>query len=216
MHLAHLPSDHACDEVERLVARLRSSEPAPVLLGIDGPGGAGKSTFARHLVAQLGPGAVVVEGDDFYRDLPETTRIALDARQGVEEYFDWQRLRRQVLEPVRAGERVLRYQRYDWATASMGSWVELATPDVVVVEGVYTLRPELRDLLDVTVYVEADEATRRRRQLARGQNPSAWIERWMAAEDLYASDTAPRTVADVVVTTGCPAPCCQESADTPP
>lgn len=201
MHLDGL-SQHRGDDTERVVACIAGVGRRPALVGIDGQSGAGKSTFARHLVTRLGPRAGVVEGDDFYRDMAESTRIALDARQGVEQYFDWQRLRREVLVPVRRGEPVLRYQRYDWGSGSMGQWVELPTPDVVVVEGVYTLRPELRDLLDVRVYVEAGAQTRRQRQIDRGENTDAWITRWMAAEDLYVSGTAPRSAADVVVAGG--------------
>lgn len=168
----------------------------PVLVGIDGQGGAGKSTFARAVVGELGD-AAVVEGDDFYRDLPDDERAALDPAAGVEQYFDWQRLRREVLEPVRRGDAVLRYQRYDWVRATMGDWVEQPMPDVVVVvvEGVYTLRPQLRDLIDVAVWVETSEETRLRRQVERGENDDVWIRRWVAAEDHYVATRDPRSAA---------------------
>lgn len=201
MHLDGLDQRRR-DDVKRLVARVGGLAASPVLVGIDGQGGAGKSTLARQLMRALGSTALVVEGDDFYRDMPEVARVALDARQGIDQYFDWQRLRREVMEPVRRGEPALRYQRYDWERGSLGTWVEIPTPDVVVVEGVYTLRPELRDFLHVKVYVEASEETRRQRQITRAENSNAWIERWMAAEDLYVADTAPRAVADLVVTGG--------------
>jgi phosphoribulokinase len=190
---------HPTDAVDRLVDLTRDAGRRPLLIGIDGQGGAGKSSFARRLVQRLDSAAVVVEGDDFYRDLPDDERVLLDAEQGVEQYFDWQRLRREVLEPVARAEQVLRYQRYDWPAETMGDWVEMPMPDVVIVEGVYTLRPQLRDLVDVKVYVEASDAVRRRRQFERGENTDEWIDRWVAAEDLYVARTAPRTVADVVV-----------------
>ena len=185
--------------IDRLVEMTRTAGKSPVLVGIDGLGGAGKSTFARHLEHQIDRSAVVVEGDDFYRDIPEDARVLLDARQGVEQYFDWQRLRREVLEPVAHGESLLRYQRYDWGAAAMGRWVEVPMPEVVIVEGVYMLRPELRDLVDVKVYVEASASLRQQRQIDRGENPSEWITRWAAAERLYMSEASPREVADVVV-----------------
>jgi phosphoribulokinase len=166
----------------------------PALVGIDGQGGAGKSTFARAVVSELGY-AVVVQGDDFYRDLPDDERAALDPAAGVEQYFDWQRLRREVLEPVRRGDAVLRYQRYDWDRAAMGDWVEQPMPDVVVVEGVYTLRPQLLDLIDVGVWVETSEETRLRRQVERGENDDVWIRRWVAAEDHYVATHDPRSAA---------------------
>lgn len=182
-------TDHAAEGLRSLVSAL---DRRPVLVGIDGQGGAGKSTFARAVVGSL-PGAVVVEGDDFYRDMDEAARAALDPAAGVEHYFDWQRLRREVLEPVRRGDDTLRYQRYDWGNGAMGGWVEQVMPEVVVVEGVYTLRPQLLDLVDVAVWVETSEATRLRRQAERGENADEWIARWVAAEDHYVASYDPRS-----------------------
>jgi uridine kinase len=189
------------DTLPLLVDLVHRSGKRPVLVGIDGQGGAGKSRLALQLAARM-PRSVVVEGDDFYRDLPDDARVLLDAEQGAEQYVDWQRLRREVLEPVARGEPVLRYQRYDWARAAMGGWVEVPMPEVVVVEGVYTLRPQLRDLVDVKVYVEASAQVRRQRQRDRGENPDDWIERWVAAEDVYVARTAPQAAADLVVQSG--------------
>lgn len=182
---------HAARTLRELLAAVGRR---PALVGIDGQGGSGKSTFARAVAGGLGH-AVVIEGDDFYRDLPDDERAALDAVAGVEQYFDWQRLRREVLEPVRRGDAILRYQRYDWGRAAMGDWVEQPMPDVVVVEGVYTLRPQLLDLIDVAVWVETSEETRLRRQAERGENEDVWIRRWVAAEDHYVATHDPRSEA---------------------
>ena len=185
--------------IDQLVTLIGQAGKRPLLVGIDGPGGAGKSTLARYLVGRLNCPAVVVQGDHFYRDMPEDERLSLDAREGMMQYFDWQRLRHQVLEPVATGERVMRYQRYDWDAAGMGGWVEVPMPDVVVVEGVYMLRPELRDLVDVKAFVDANEEVRLQRQAGRGENTDDWIKRWAAAEDLYLSEVAPRSLADILI-----------------
>lgn len=184
-------TDHAAETLRALVAGVGRR---PVLVGVDGQGGAGKSTFARSVAGSLGH-AVVVEGDDFYRDMDDDARAALDPAAGAEQYFVWQRLRREVLEPVRRGDGTLRYQRYDWVEATMGAWAEQPMPDVVVVEGVYTLRPQLLDLVDVAVWVEASEETRLRRQTERGENADEWIARWVAAEDHYVATYDPRAQA---------------------
>lgn len=145
--VSHIES-HSFDTVLRMIRALGKR---PVLVGIDGQGGAGKSTFAAQLTARLEDSFVLVEGDDFYRDMSDRDRVLLGARQGVDQYFDWQRLQHEVLEPVARGEAILRYQRYDWDSAAMGNWVQTSMPGVVVLEGVYTLRPELRHLLDVKI-----------------------------------------------------------------
>lgn len=169
------------------------------MIGIDGQGGSGKSTLAREVAGSLGRSTEIVEGDDFYSDLPDQEKAALTPEEGVDKYFDWPRLRREVLMPVANGAEVLRYQRYDWDNQKMGEWVEVPMPDVVIVEGIYTLRPELCDLVDVKVYVDADEATRTRRQEERGENSNEWIRRWIAAEDFYVAQRGPQKVANLLV-----------------
>jgi len=90
-----------------LVLELLAACPArPLVIALDGPGAAGTSTLGANLGLRLA--GSVVEGDDFYRDMPEEQRWSLTPAQGVEEYFDWQRLRYEVLEPLRAG-RTARY-----------------------------------------------------------------------------------------------------------
>ncbi len=170
----------------------------PALVAVDGQGGSGKSTFARELAGLL-LAAVVVEGDDFYRVMPEDVRARLGPEEGYESYFDWQRLRDQVLDPVRSQESVLRYQRYDWQRGQLGESLERPMPDVVIVEGVYTLRPQLRDLFDLRIFVQTSTAARLRRQEERGENTSAWIQRWVAAEDHYVSTWAPQAAAEIVI-----------------
>jgi uridine kinase len=73
---------------------------------------------------------------------------------------------------------------------------------LVVVEGVYLLRPQLRPVWDLAVFVEVPRDIRAARQHARGQNDVGWIERWMAAEDYYEQLLDPAGLADLVVPGG--------------
>lgn len=191
-------SYYSDDVLRPLVQLVNGMTKNPLLLGIDGQGGSGKSTLAREIVGKFDRPAIVVEGDDFYRDMPDEERVKLSPSEGFEQYFDWQRLAKEVLLPVRAGESVLRYQRYDWGNARMGDWVESPMPDIVIVEGVYTLRPTLRDLSDVKVYVEAGAEVRLKRHIDRAENSNEWINRWVAAEDFYVAEHDPKSAADVV------------------
>jgi phosphoribulokinase len=171
----------------------------PVAVGIDGPGGSGKSTFARDLADYLEVSVAIVQGDDFYSDMPEEEKAKLSPEGGCESYFDWRRLRTEVLESVRGDVKDLRYQRYDWDNARMGNWIDILMPEVVIVEGVYTLRPQLRDLLDFSVYIRTGEGTRARRLTKRGENSNEWIERWNAASNIYESKVKPWEDADLII-----------------
>jgi hypothetical protein len=78
----------------------------PLFIGIDGRGGAGKSTLARRIADSV-PRSVIVAIDDFTR--PEQPG------------WDRDRLDRQVLAPLRAGQPG-RYQRWDWDRDEGAEW----------------------------------------------------------------------------------------------
>jgi uridine kinase len=182
-----------------LVVELVAAFPArPLVIALDGPSAAGTSTLGVELGARLS--ASVVAGDDFYRDMPEAQRWALTAAQGVEEYFDWQRLRHEVLEPLRAG-RPARYRRYSWLPEGGldERWVTVDTTPIIVLEGVYAARPQLRDLVDMAVLVETPAEERQRRLIVRGGGNDAWWPRWGAAEAHYFTKICPRQSFDLVI-----------------
>jgi phosphoribulokinase len=171
----------------------------PVSVGIDGQGGAGKSTLARELVDVLPLSTAIIQGDDFYSEIPDDERAQLSPEEGYERYFDWRRLESEVLSSLRDQAAALRYQKYDWDNGALGEWVQLPMPEVVIVEGVYTLRAALRKAFDVTVFVQASEPARIARQESRDENTSAWIHRWIAAEDFYIARERPSERADFVI-----------------
>lgn len=173
----------------------------PYFLALDGHSAAGKSTLSRALMAGL-ERCQVIQGDDFYRVMDAAARMALTPAEGYARYFDWQRLEAQVLRPLRAGQ-TARYQAYDWETNALGAWQTARPEGVLVVEGVYSARPELAGYYDAVVYVEAPPAARWQRQRERG-DAGEWIERWEAAEADYLRTSGLRERADVVYAASAP------------
>jgi uridine kinase len=168
-----------------------------LIVGIDGPGGSGKSTLGRLLGATLG--AVVVEGDDFYWPSPQPEAPDLDGKT-IGSNFDWRRLRDQVIAPA-AARLPVRYQRYDWDNDQLGVWVEIAAGAPIVIEGLFVTRPEIRHLLTVRIWVETPRTTRLARGLARDGEKARtqWEEEWMPEEDRYVEQLAPASHCEFVV-----------------
>ena len=163
------------------------------LVAIDGLGGAGKSTLAMELGETLDTFSIVAL-DDFYRPVA----AALAPEQACDAYFDWQRLRDTVLAPLSRNSHAC-YQRYDWVSDALAEWHEVSPGGVVIVEGVYSTRPELRPRFDVTIFVDTPREERLARMLDRLYNDVAWVERWMAAEDWYLEHMRPLDHVDLVV-----------------
>jgi uridine kinase len=179
------------------ISRLASSEPKrPLLVCVDGFGGSGKSTLTG-LIRRDPEVSTVVEGDDFYG--PEGTDWAgLSPQEGYERFFDHERLAREVLRPLRRAEHT-RYRRYDWQNNVLGDWVELRAEGVVVVEGVYMLRPPLREFWDLSIFVDTPWPVRLDRQVSRGENSENDIRLWTDAEKYYERAFDPAASADLVL-----------------
>src|SRR5437870_1508968 len=79
------------------------------IIAVDGPGGAGKSTFAGQLANAL-ENAPIMHTDDFASwDNPLNW---------------WPRLLEQVLKPL-AINRPAHYQRYDWGAKQLAEWCDV-------------------------------------------------------------------------------------------
>ncbi len=163
-----------------------------LLVGIDGLGGSGKSTFAECLARW--PAVQLVPMDDFYRPAAEQVSSSIGSA------FDLARLRGQVLEPLLV-DRPGRYQRYDWSSDALAEWIDVPVGGLVVVEGVYSTSAYLRDAYDFRAWVACpadvrlERGVRRDGEVARNR----WLREWMPVEERYAAEGQPAAWADLVV-----------------
>ena len=195
----HSRTAASVEPVARLLEHLQTlPRSGTLLVGIDGPGGSGKSTVARALEALAPHEVTVVEMDDFY--LPSSERHRASGEGALGAAYDWRRLLAQVLEPLRGGGRG-RYQRYDWDTDELAEWHDVPVGGIVVVEGVYSTRSELAGYYDFRIWVTAQPEVRLARGLERdGEDArSLWVDEWMPEEDRYAALDRPRERAHLVV-----------------
>ncbi len=142
---------------------------APVIIGIAGGSGSGKTTVVRRLMASLGDDKVsVLEHDRYYRDrsdlrLEERAALNYDHPDSLETDLLVQHVRR-----LRAGEPVDAPQ-YDFARHNRLEARDLVAPrSAIIVEGILIFADApLRALMDVKVFVDADDDTRFIRRLQR-------------------------------------------------
>jgi para-aminobenzoate synthetase len=180
----------------------------PVLVAIDGGSGSGKSTLAVAVAAELN--AVIVPSDDFFAaEITDAEWEALGPDERAAAAIDWRRLRTEALEPLLAG-RPASWHPFDFeaGTRPDGTYpmsIELVTREpapVIVLEGAYSSRPELADLIELAVLVDIPVAERHRRLVEREEETfrDAWHARWDGAEDYYFTQVRPASSFDLVVT----------------
>jgi uridine kinase len=187
-----------CDDV---LARLRAltRRRQTLLVGVDGRGAAGKSTFARALEQAAGD-VTVVEFDDFYRPSAERVARLAQADPEIGGSFDWRRLRDQVLAPLSRDEPG-DYQRYDWPSDTLAERHSVPVGGVVLVEGTYSTRRDLFAFYDYTVWIDAPRELRLARGVRRGGEDTRerWLTEWMPAEDSYVAAEDPASRVDLAL-----------------
>ena len=171
------------DILQRIHASHAPGQMTTKIVGIDGCGGAGKTTLARRLAQKLQ--AQLIHTDDF---------ASWDTALGWHD-----RLNTQVLHPLQANQPG-RYQRYDWTTRRLAEWHDIPLQPYVVLEGVSSTRAAFRPALSFKIFVETPKAERLKRGLARdGADALPLWQSWQAEEDTYIANEAPQTYADVIL-----------------
>jgi len=141
----------------------------PLVIGLGGGSGSGKTTIARSVVEAIGPDEVtLIQHDAYYRD---QTDLAMEER--VKTNYDHPAsfetaLLVRHLEELRAGRAVDR-PIYDFTVNNrLPETVRVEPKPVVIVEGILVLyEPGLRALMDLKIYVDTDPDLRILRRLER-------------------------------------------------
>jgi uridine kinase len=163
-----------------------------LIVAVDGHGASGKSTIAAAVAEATG--AALVHTDDFFQPGGGPGR-------GLDQYYDWRRLRAQALEPLRARRSAV-FRRFDWDRGSgLGGPVTVNPAGLVLLEGVFSASPQLADLVDRTVFVDTPERERLRRLRGRIA-PEEWDDGWLIAEQAYFGLTRPPASFDLTVPGG--------------
>lgn len=173
--------------------KLNGHAHAPILIGIEGFGGAGKSTIAAELAKHLG-GTFIVGIDDFIVK-EKLTEPSWDTGA-----FDRARLEQQVLIPF-TNSQPASYQKLLWQTNQLSERIQIPVVDYLIIEGISSYHPDIEKYYDYKIWVETPiDVANSRGHTRDGSNENAqYWDLWSQNDLAYQQKHHPELVADFVI-----------------
>ena len=182
-----------------------------LLIGIAGGSGSGKTTVVRAITEKLKERVVVIPQDSYYKDSSH-----LSEEEKRNQNFDHPdaidfRLLQDHLAQLKAGK-AIEQPVYSYITCSRSKTetVTVEPADVIIIEGIliFTCKA-LRDLMDIKIFVDADDDDRLMRVMARdiverGKTVEWVIERYSkTVKPMYLQFIEPsKRYADIIIPQG--------------
>lgn len=180
-----------------------------LLIGIAGGTGSGKTTLTEHLARRFGPDISVVHHDNYYKRQDCSYEERCLTNYDHPDAFDTDMMIKD-LKALKRGE-IIRCPVYDFSIHNRtDETVEVRPTKVVIVEGILIFQdPELRDLMDIKIFVETDADVRILRRALRdveerGRSLESVITQYLTTvkpmHEQYVEPT--RKFADIIVLEG--------------
>lgn len=179
-------------------------------IAVDGPDGAGKTRFADDLATAFrreGFEVFRASIDDFHHPRELRHRAGRYSPEGYyRDAFDYSLFRRALAEPFRMGGSTgFQLRGFDLArdVPFEADWVTGPEDAILIVDGVFLNRSELRGLWNFSIWLDADPAVRLARMVERdGAAPDPDAEsnrRYSEAQRIYVRDAHPNVAANVII-----------------
>ncbi|MCD8207815.1 MAG: uridine kinase [Bacteroidales bacterium] len=182
-----------------------------IIIGIAGGSGSGKTTVVKAIEERLKEKVVVIPQDSYYKDsshLSEEEKVVMNFDHPDSIDFD---LLNAQLRMLREGK-TIQQPVYSYITCSRSKTetVTVEPAEVIIVEGILIFTcEELRNQMDIKVFVDADDDLRVMRIIARdinerGKTVEAVIERYLrTVKPMYHQFIEPtKRYADLIVPEG--------------
>ena len=184
----------------------------PVVIGITGGSGSGKTTIAQKIVAQMQEDehVLIMTQDSYYKD---NTGIPMDIRMKINydhpDAFDVPLLEKQLRDLL--AYKAIEMPVYDFKEHTRSKKTIHKEPaDIIILEGILVLaNKEIRDLMDIKVYVDTDDDIRFIRRLERdlserGRSIDSVIDQYLSTvKPMYHQFIEPtKRYADIIVPEG--------------
>lgn len=193
---------------------LRKSDDKPLVVGINGVDGSGKTRFTKNLLSFLDQ-AVCIHIDNFHN--PKHHRYSR-GEQSPEGYYhdsiNYDHFADEALRPIKRTQTYpvrVKSKLLDLVTDQEDhQFIDVFSNSIVLVEGVFLFRPEIAQFLDVKIFIECSfEITLERMKQRDVEDQSdhqalkeyahRTQQKYTPGQKLYFRDVSPQSMADVVI-----------------
>ncbi len=200
-------------EIIKTIIDLKNKQ-SNTIVAIDGLGGSGKTTITKSIAENLktkGCNPVIIHIDDFIQ--PKSVRY----NEKYEEWFCYYHLQwrykyliENILCPIHDGEKMIdrKIELYhkDTDEYEVKSFKYDSDKSLLLIEGVFLQRPELRNFFNYVLYLDIPKDIRLERVIKRDryigndqQIVDKYKTRYFPAEEKYISTCCPKDNADLVI-----------------
>jgi len=186
-------SQDVLELIKRKICDL-SRQQQRLTIAIDGRCASGKTTLALALKETLG--CDCIHTDHFFLQEYQRTDERLREPGGN---FDRERFAAEVLSPLKKGE-PFSYRPYDCKTKSFVAPIAVAADKIVVIEGAYSLHPQISEAYDLKIFMSVNKEEQAHRLAQR--NPAMidqFLKRWIPLEEHYYTATDIVSRCDIVI-----------------
>ncbi len=173
----------------------RPEKNRPLILAVDGRCGSGKSWLAR-LLSGIYPSSVIHMDHFFLRPVQRTEERLKEAGGNI----DYERFMEEVVKPLKSGENVLDYRRYDCVSGEFSEQIRVRMKDLVIIEGTYSCHPRFCGCYDVKVFLDISPEEQKERILKRNgaYMLSRFVNEWIPKEETYFDTFGIRKTCDLI------------------
>ena len=181
-----------------------------IVVGLGGGIGSGKSTLAAKLANEFGDDATVIYMDHFRKDQPESFEDMMVNIPNAPEEFSLDLMIRCVTELKSGIDSPFPVYGFSGYDAEKRPWVTIKTKPLIILDGELLFAvPEIRDLIDIKVFVDIDADIRILRrvhdqQLEQKYSLESLIEQYVT-DDKLMHDTyvePSKKYADIIIPEG--------------
>ena len=199
--------------ISELIAS-RKPDNQPLVVGINGVDGSGKTQFTKNLLSFLNQ-AVCIHIDDFHN--PKHHRYSR-GEQSPEGYYhdsiNYDHFANEALRPIKQAKTYpvrVKSKLLDLVTDQEDhQFLDVFSNSIVLVEGVFLFRPEIARFLDLKIFIDCSfdiTLERMKQRDVKDQNDLQAIndyahrtqQKYTPGQKLYFKDVSPQSIADIII-----------------